>query len=449
MEEEFDLIVIGTGSGGSAAASKCNNAGWKVAIIDSRPFGGTCALRGCDPKKVLVGAAEMIDGIDRMKGNGITSGSSINWPELMAFKRTFTEPVPDNRVENFQKAGIHTFHGRASFLNEEKIQVGEDVLTGKHILIANGAKPAPLPIEGTEHLTYSDEFLELDELPAKMVFIGGGYISFEFAHIAARAGSEVHIIHRGDRPLEQFDSELVGLLMEKSKEIGIHLHLNTEVNSIEKKGSSYIVNGSNNGQPVHWEGDLVLHGAGRMPDLEDMQLEKGNVEREKRGVSVNEYLQSSSNPRVYAAGDAAATAGLPLTPIASMESHVVASNLLKGNHRSPNYKVMPTVVFTLPKLASVGLSEEQAREKGHQIKVNKIDTSDWYTYKRTNEKYAMVKVIVDEQTDKILGAHFISQEADELINHFATAIQFDLATKDLKQMIYAYPTAASDLGYML
>lgn len=179
MEEEFDLIVIGTGSGGSAAASKCNNAGWKVAIIDSRPFGGTCALRGCDPKKVLVGAAEMIDGIDRMKGNGITSGSSINWPELMAFKRTFTEPVPDNRVENFQKAGIHTFHGRASFLNEEKIQVGEDVLTGKHILIANGAKPAPLPIEGTEHLTYSDEFLELDELPAKMVFIGGGYISFE------------------------------------------------------------------------------------------------------------------------------------------------------------------------------------------------------------------------------------------------------------------------------
>ncbi|OJF92215.1 NAD(P)/FAD-dependent oxidoreductase [Alkalibacterium sp. 20] len=449
VEGKFDLIIIGTGSGGSAAAFKCNKAGWKVAIVDSQPFGGTCALRGCDPKKVLVGAAEMIDGINRMKGKGISSDSSINWPELMAYKRTFTEPVPDNRVKNFQKAGIHVFHGRASFLSEDKIQVGEDVLNGKYILIANGAKPEPLPIEGTEHLTYSDEFLELDELPAKMVFIGGGYISFEFAHIAARAGSEVHIIHRGKRPLENFEPDLVELLMEKSKEIGIHIHLNTEAKSIEKKGSSYIVNGVNNGQQIHWEGDLVLHGAGRIPDLEDMQLEKGNVEREKSGIAVNEFLQSRTNPRVYAAGDAAATEGLPLTPVASMESHVVASNLLKGNHRLPNYKVMPTVVFTLPKLASVGLSEDQAREKGHQIKVNKMETSDWYTYKRTNEKFAMVKVITDEETGKILGAHLISHEADELINHFATAIQFDLAVKDLKQMIYAYPTAASDLGYML
>ncbi|WP_215193035.1 NAD(P)/FAD-dependent oxidoreductase [Exiguobacterium sp. s95] len=449
MVENFDLIVIGTGSAGSAAASKCSKTGWKVAIIDSRPFGGTCSLRGCDPKKVLVGAAELIDGIHRMKGNGVTAGSDLDWSELMAFKRIFTEPVPDSREKNFQKAGIQAFHGRASFLSEDQIQVGDDILTGKHILIANGAKPAPLAIEGTEHLTYSDEFLELDELPAKLVFIGGGYISFEFAHIAARAGSEVHIIHRGKRPLEHFESELVDLLMEKSEEVGIHLHLETEVKSIEKNGAFYTVTGVNDGQQVHFEGGLVLHGAGRMPDLEDMQLEKGNVEREKRGVAVNEFLQSRSNPRVYAAGDAAATEGLPLTPIASMESHVVASNLLKKNHRSPNYKVMPTVVFTLPKLASVGLSEEQAREKGHQIKVNKMETSDWYTYKRTNEKYAMVKVIIDEESDKILGAHLISHEADELINHFATAIQFNLTTKDLKQMIYAYPTAASDLGYMV
>lgn len=449
MVKEYDLIVIGTGSGGSTAAAKCNKAGWKVAVIDSRPFGGTCALRGCDPKKVLVGAADMVEGTERMKGKGIASNATINWPELMAFKNTFTEPVPDSRVKGLQKAGIDTFHGRASFISEDKIQVGEEVLTGKHILIANGAKPASLPIEGSEDLTFSDEFLELDELPARLIFVGGGYISFEFAHIAARAGAEVHIIHRGKRPLENFDPELVDLLMEKSKEIGIQLHLNTEVKSIEKKGSSFIVKGTNSSESLQLEGDLVLHGAGRVPELDDMQLEKGNVTREKRGVSVNEYLQSTSNPRVYAAGDAAATEGLPLTPIATMESHVVAANLLNGNQRTPNYKVMPTVVFTLPKLASVGLREEQARDKGHQIKVKKIDTSDWYTYKRTNEKYAMVKVIIDEQTDRILGAHLISQEADELINHFATAIQFDLATKDLKQMIYAYPTAASDLGYML
>lgn len=449
MEEQFDLIVIGTGSGGSTAAAKCNKAGWKVAVIDSRPFGGTCALRGCDPKKVLVGAADMIEGMERMKGKGIASNATINWPKLMAFKNTFTEPVPDSRVKGLQKAGIDTFHGRASFISEDKIQVGEDLLTGKHILIANGAKPASLPIEGSEHLTFSDEFLELDELPARLIFVGGGYISFEFAHIAARAGAEVHIIHRGKRPLENFEPELVDLLMEKSKEIGIQLHLNTEVKSIEKKGSSFVVTGTNSSESLQLEGELVLHGAGRVPEIDDLQLEKGNVTREKRGVSVNEYLQSTSNPRVYAAGDAATTEGLPLTPIASMESHVVAANLLKGNHRTPNYKVMPTVVFTLPKLASVGMSEEQARQKGYKIKVNQIDTSDWYTYKRTNEKYAMVKVIIDEDSSHLLGAHLISQEADELINHFATAIQFNLTVQDLKQMIYAYPTAASDLGYML
>lgn len=449
MEKQFDLIVIGTGSGGSTAAAKCNKAGWKVAVIDSRPFGGTCALRGCDPKKVLVGAADMIEGMERMKGKGIASSATINWPELMAFKRTFTEPVPDSRVKGLQKAGIKTFHGRASFISEDKIQVGEDILTGKHILIANGAKPASLPIEGSEHFTFSDEFLELDELPARLIFVGGGYISFEFAHIAARAGAEVHIIHRGKRPLENFEPELVDLLMEKSKEIGIQLHLNTEVKSIEKKGSSFVVTGTNSSESLQLEGDLVLHGAGRVPEIDDLQLEKGNVAREKRGVSVNEYLQSTSNPQVYAAGDAAATEGLPLTPIASMESHVVAANLLKGNHRTPNYKVMPTVVFTLPKLASVGISEEQARQKGYKTKINQIDTSDWYTYKRTNEKHAMAKVIIDEDSGRLLGAHLISQEADELINHFATAIQFNLTVQDLKQMIYAYPTAASDLGYML
>ncbi len=180
-----------------------------------------------------------------------------------------------------------------------------------------------------------------------------------------------------------------------------------------------------------------------------MDLEKGNVDREKEGVSVNEYLQSISNARVYAAGDAAATKGLPLTPIVSMESQVVATNLLNGDQRTSNYEVMPSVVFSLPKLSAVGLSEESARDQGYNIRVNKIDTSEWYTYKRTNERYAMVKIIIDEDKDQVLGAHLLSREADGLIKHFATAIQFKLKTEDLKQMIYAYPTVASDLCSML
>ncbi|RDY67603.1 NAD(P)/FAD-dependent oxidoreductase, partial [Halobacillus trueperi] len=193
MKTEYDLIVIGTGSAGSVAAVKCNEAGWNVAIVDEKPYGGTCALRGCDPKKVLVGAAELVDWNKRMNGNGIKENTSIHWQDLMKFKRTFTSSVPEKKEAGLNKRGISTYHGNASFQSETEVRVGEEVLKGKHILLATGSQPASLGIEGEEHFTHSDEFLELDQLPDRIVFVGGGYISFEFAHIAARAGAEVHI----------------------------------------------------------------------------------------------------------------------------------------------------------------------------------------------------------------------------------------------------------------
>ena len=448
MTKKYDLIVIGTGSAGSITAAKCNKAGWSVAMIDDRPFGGTCALRGCDPKKVLHGAAELIDWNKRMARNGVPSEASINWKDLMSFKRTFTDHVPEKKEQALNKQGIDTYHGKASFISEDQLEVDQERLEGKHFLIASGAKPTPLPIQGEEHLTYSDEFLELDELPQRIVFVGGGYISFEFAHIAARAGSEVHIIHRGQRPLENFDVGLVDILLEKSKEIGIQVHLQHSVESIEKEQGKFHVYARKKEDITRFEADIVIHGAGRVPAL-DMNLEKGNIERKKHGVHVNEYLQSVSNPNVYAAGDAAATDGLPLTPVASADSHIVASNLLKGNSRKIEYPVIPSAVFTVPKMASVGMSEEEAKNSGRNIKVKHKNISDWFTYKRTNEGFAAFKVLIDEDSDQVVGAHLISNEADELINHFATAIRFGISTKELKQMIFAYPTAASDIAHML
>ena len=192
MAKQFDVVAIGTGAAASAVASRCRAAGWQVAIIDSRPFGGTCALRGCDPKKVLVGAAEVLDWERRMKGNGIRSEQlSIDWRELMRFKRTFTQPVPKQREESFAKAGIVAFHGRARFVGEKTVQVGDEVLQARFVVIAAGQKPADLKIPGQELLTTSEQFLELDELPRRILFVGGGYIAFEFAHVAARAGSQV------------------------------------------------------------------------------------------------------------------------------------------------------------------------------------------------------------------------------------------------------------------
>ena len=191
----YDLIVIGTGVGASTVAWQCHSAGWKIAVIDSRPFGGTCALRGCDPKKVLVGIAELIDWHHRMESKGVDHAKEIqiNWSELMHFKRSFTEPVPKRREQEFSEAGIDTFHGHARFTSHTALEVElkekfvNQELSAKHILIATGAKPAKLNIPGEEYITISDQFLELDNLPKRIAFVGGGYISFEFAHIASES----------------------------------------------------------------------------------------------------------------------------------------------------------------------------------------------------------------------------------------------------------------------
>lgn len=468
-EDEFDLVVIGTGAAASTVAYKCRSAGWNVAVIDSRPFGGTCALRGCDPKKVLVGAAEVIDMNQRMKAKGIKSNgkNAINWRELMRFKRSFTEPVPESSEEAFQKAGIASFHGTASFIDPKTIKVeGNDKsLQARYILIATGAKPVKLKIPGEEYITTSDQFLELDKLPDSIVFVGGGYISFEFAHIVARAGvRKITMVHRGLRPLENFDQDLVNMLVERTRNLGINIMLQTEVTGIEKKKTSstskkkFTVkveakgDDSDKKKTRSIDADMIVHGAGRAPEIEDLELERGGIEFEKRGITVNEHLQSVSNSSVYAAGDCAASGGLPLTPVASYDGQIVTDNLLKENNSNKvavDYKGIPSVVFTIPPLASVGLLEEDAQKMGLQFKINHSSTSGWYSSRRINESHSGYKVLVEEHTDRILGAHMFSPHAEEVINIFAMAIKLDLKTTDLKKVLWSYPTNASDINYML
>ena len=447
--QTFDLIVIGTGAGGSVAAHKCAKAGWKVAQIDSLPFGGTCALRGCDPKKVLVGAAEMIDWNQRMKGKGVHSDAKISWNELMEFKRTFTKPVPDKRNKSMEKAGIKSFHGRTCFLDEERIEINGKILKAKKFLIAAGAKPKPIPIKGFNNMITSTDFLELEELPETVLFVGGGFISFEFAHIAARAGKKVHIIHRGEMPLTGFDTDMVKAVLLKAKQIGITVHLNTEVQTVEKFDNQFEVSVKVNGQIESVNADLVVHGAGRVPDIDDMKLDKGNVDRTKKGIKVNDYLQSVSNPAVYAAGDATDTDGLPLTPVAGFESHIVASNMLEGNAKKAEYPAQPAVVFTIPPLAMVGLTEQQAREKGYDVKISFNITDDWYASRRTNEQHTGFKTIINKENGQIIGAHILGNNAEEIINLYAMAINQNLKATELKKMIYAYPSHASDIPYMV
>lgn len=450
MTRKFDVVVIGTGSGASAAAYRCRAAGWQVAIVDSRPFGGTCALRGCDPKKILVGAADLVDWARRMRGNGIRAEQlRIDWSELMRFKRTNIEPVPKNREAGFAKAGILAFHGRARFVGRSTVQVDEEVLEGRYVVIAAGQKPADLKIAGAEHLTTSEQFLELDELPRRILFIGGGYIAFEFAHVAARAGSQATIVHRGARPLPRFDPDLVDQIVVRSRELGIDIQLGTQAEGIEKSSGQFVVHASTSAQRRTFTADMVVHAAGRVPEIDDLNLGAAGVEWDERGVRVNEFLQSVSNPAVYAAGDAAATGGPSLTPVANYDGTIVAANLMKGNQQKPNYVGIPTVVFTIPPLASVGLSERDARDQGLKYRVKKEMTSTWYSSRRVAEEYSGHKVMVEEGTDRILGAHLLGGQVEEIINLFAVAIRSGMRAADLKHILFAYPTHGSDVPYML
>jgi glutathione reductase (NADPH) len=446
MHKSFDLVVIGTGSAASSVAGRCRSAGWSVAVIDSLPFGGTCMLRGCDPKKVLVGAADLLDWVRRMRGKGVTAPDArIDWTDLMRFKRTFTDPAPKLREEAFAAAGIEGFHGRARFVGPHTVTVNGDELEARYLVVASGARPATLGIPGEALLTYSDGFLELDTLPRSIIFVGGGYIAFEFAHLAVRTGVQVTILHRGKRPLERFDPDLVDRLLEHTRSLGIDVELETPVDAIEGEPGEVRVRCG----VRQFEAEMVVHAAGRVPDLDDLDLPAANVEREKRGVKVNEFLQSVSNPAVYAAGDAAAGGGAPLTPVAGYEARVVAANLLEGNRHSPDYKGLASAAFTIPPLATVGLQEDAARQRGLKFAVHQGDSGHWYSSRRVNETVAAYKVLVEEPSGRILGAHLLGDQAAEHINLFALAVRFGLRAADLKDTLFSYPTHASDTQYML
>jgi len=334
MNKQYDLVVVGTGIT-SAVATRCREAGWSVAVVDRQPFGGTCALRGCVPKKILVSAADAVQAARDLTGKGVPAGSlTIDWPELMRFKRSMIGGTTERTEQSWAKMGVEEFHGLARFVGSTTLAVGDDRLTGRHIVLAAGSVPGPLKFPGAERLVTSDRFLELDRMPSRVLFVGGGYISFEFAHVAARAGAEVTILHRGPRPLEGFDPDLVEMLVRRSRELGIKVEVGIDVSGVDAVGERLVVRGAQQGVEKSLETDLAVHGAGRVPELDALDLDAGGVKREKRGVTVNQFLQSVSNPAVYAGGDAAAN-GPALTPKADHDVGVLTTNLLEGNKRSP------------------------------------------------------------------------------------------------------------------
>lgn len=446
MKIDYDVIVIGSGAAAQTIVYELKKQGKSVAIIEKNEWGGTCALRGCVPKKVLVGAAEVKKRAEDINQKGISFESfRINWPDLIEFKKTFTDSKPEQFKKSFQDAGINLYEGTARFTGNHSIKVNDAELVANNFVIAAGAKPRPLSIPGKKHVINSKQFLELHSLPRSILFIGGGLVSFEFAHIAAQAGSKVTILHRSQQPLKQFDTDLVKILIKASKDVGIDVKVNKPVVEVKNKDECFLVITEND---EVFETDLVVHGAGRVPNIDDLSLKKANIRFSKRGIEVNEYMQNPSNPSIFACGDAA-DSNLPLTPVAGAEAKIVLTNLLYGNNKKSDNSVIPSVVFTIPPLAMVGLSESQAQERKISYTTTFQDTSSWFSSRRIGLNYSGFKILIDKKNQNIIGAHLLGHHAEELINLFTVFIKKEMKVDEIKDFIWAYPTSNYDINYML
>jgi glutathione reductase (NADPH) len=449
MTTDYDLIVLGAGNAGQGAAGIARKAAWKVAIIEGRDVGGTCALRGCVPKKVLVAAAEALDLIQRAPQHKISVGkASLDWGALIERKQTFVRGVPSDVEKSLLSQGIDVIHGKAQFVERNAVSVGDKVLRARKFLIATGSTPRRLALNGFEHTITSDEILEMETLPESIVFLGAGVISLEFAHVFARAGSKVTILHTGDRALSRLDADVVNCLLGATREAGIEVLFQVKLDSIKRHGEQYQLSFRHGGETKTLKATSVCNAVGRVAAINGLNLAVAGISINDGKPRIDKYLASEENSDVYFAGDANPYAP-QLSPVATYEGRIVGNNLIETTKRSPDYSAIPSAVFTIPNLASVGVSEQQAKAKGLSFDVKVNDMKAWRSARTYAEKHAYAKVLVEKGSGHILGAHLFGHGAAETVHTFAFAIKYKVTADELRESVFAYPTFHSDLKYLV
>lgn len=449
MSRSYDVVVLGAGNAGLAAARVTREAGRSVAVVEGRAVGGTCPLRGCVPKKVLVAAAETLDAIAGAGVQHIEIGAPrLDWSALIARERSFTEGVPEAFAQSLARRGIDLLRGRARFTGPREVVVDGETLSAGKIVVASGSRPRELPLPGAEHLITSEDILNLEALPESLVFIGGGAIALEFSHVLARAGCRVTILEAAPRILPALEEAAVERLREATERLGIEVLTDVEVAAISAASGGLEVGFTRQGEERTLTAALVANGAGRVADVEGLDLDAGQVAHEGPRIEVTEHLRSVSNPDVYAAGDALAGSA-QLSPLATYEGRLAGENIVHGDRRVPEYRSVPSVVFSVPALASVGLTEAQAREQGLRFDARETDMRGWLSARLYGSETAYAKVLVEKDSSKILGAHLVGKRAEELIHLFAMAMRFDVSADALGSMVYVFPTFASDVPSMI
>jgi glutathione reductase (NADPH) len=448
---DYDLFVIGGGSGGVRASRMAALAGAKVALAEEWRMGGTCVIRGCIPKKLLVYASHFSENFLDAPGYGWTMGEpKFDWATLIANKDKEIDRLEGLYTANVEKAGVTILQDRAVFEDEHTLLLvnSQKKVTAKKILIATGTRPTREMgtshiIPGGELCITSDEAFHLKELPRRILIAGGGYIALEFAHIFHGLGSHVSLVYRGDKPLRGFDDDMRDAVCASMQARGLEVLLGCEFSKIEKRGDCLHAE-TNKGAII--ECDQIMLAIGRMPNTMALHVEKAGVELGKKGeVKVDGYSRTSA-PHIYAIGDV--TDRIQLTPVAIHEAMCFVETAFGDNPIRPDHAHVPSAVFTTPELAAVGLSETTALGLGHSIDVYKSTFKPLLHTLGGRPVRTLMKLIVDANTDKILGCHMFGDHAAEVIQIVAVALKMGATKKDFDSTIALHPTAAEELVTM-
>jgi glutathione reductase (NADPH) len=417
---DVDLFVIGGGSGGVRAARVAAEHGAKVAIAEASRWGGTCVIRGCVPKKLLVYASEVSRSLDDARGQGWTIGdASFDWPTLIAAKDKELARLEAAYANRLERAGVRLLRGRARLADPHTIELTNERITAAHVLVATGGHPRR-PATGT-YIT-SDEAFELRELPKRIAILGAGYIGIEFAHIFRGFGAEVSLVHRGEHVLRGFDPELA---LEVERGLAAH-------------GIKLVT-----GDSVDFEHDLAMAAIGREPASAGMGLAEVGVVMDARGAIVVDEYSRSRVPHIFAVGDV--TARVQLTPIAIREGHAVADTLFGNRPTKIIHELIPTAVFAQPPAAAIGLTEPVARAEGHDVQIFRARFRPMRYALSARDEHVLIKMIVAKATDRVLGLHVVGPDAPEIVQSVAIAITMGATKADFDRTFALHPTTAEEL----
>ncbi len=442
---DFDLFVIGAGSGGVRAARIAAGYGARVGVCEFSRVGGTCVIRGCVPKKLLSYAAHFAEEFEDAAGYGWEVGEAkFSWPRLIENKDREIDRLNRVYLRLLSDAGVKLFPIHGKLLDSHRIQLGEDIVSAEKILIATGARPWIPEIPGAEHSISSDEAFHLEELPKRIIVVGGGFIACEFASIFNGMGSEVTQVYRGEQILRGFDHDVQATLAQEMSKKGVTIRLHTNVTELIKSPDGQITAMLDDDSEM--QTDLVMFATGRVPNVRGLGLRDAGVDVRPRGmISVNEY-SCTNVPHIFAVGDV--TSRVNLTPVALMEGHAFADSEFGGNPRPVNHAFVPSAVFSHPQVSTVGYSEKDARKHYGDIDVYRSEfTPMKHTLSGRDEK-TMMKLLVQAASGKIVGLHVVGMDAPEIVQGFAVAIKSGLTKQQFDCTVGIHPTSAEELVTM-